>query len=134
MTYSKDLGLNQKDAVAIGCGSTKPAEPDDPMQMQAESVSGDQRVMLECLIEEFAHIGWDAKQIARMFDNPFFLASHGLAKQLGRKAVHECIERTLQRCGVMRCAISESKPTQRSQFVNLSTSGDDSSREQRKPI
>ena len=110
MTYSKNLELNQKDTGAVGSGSAKPPEPDDPMHMQAESVVGDQHVMLECVIEEFARMGWDANQIARLFENPFFLASHGLAKQLGPEAVHECIEQTLQRCGVFRIKISEAKP------------------------
>ncbi|MCR4300074.1 MAG: hypothetical protein NUV51_00505 [Sulfuricaulis sp.] len=87
------------------------------MQMQAESVAGDQRVMLQCLIEEFARMGWNANQIARLFENPFFLASHGLAKQLGREAVHECIEQTLQRCGVFHFKVSEAQPTQTLHFV-----------------
>ena len=112
MTHSKVLDSDQTDTVAIGSGSMKTAEPGGPMRMHAESAVGDQRVMLECLIEEFARMGWGAKQIARLFENPFFLASHSLEKRLGRQVVHECIEQTLQRCGVMRCAISESKPIQ----------------------
>jgi hypothetical protein len=87
------------------------------MQVRGDSVPGDQQVMLQCLIEEFARMGWDAKQIARMFENPFFLASYGLTKRLGREVVHECIEQTLQRCGVLRCAISEPEPTHKVQFV-----------------
>ncbi len=118
-----DLEL-QKGAVltserAIDSGSQKPPEPDDPMQIRAEWVTGDQRVMLECLIEEFAHMGWDENRIAQMFENPFFLAAHGLRKRFGREAIRECIRQTLRRCGVMHCAISESKPTQRSQFVKI---------------
>ena len=94
------------------------------MHMQAASVTGDQRVMLECLIEEFARMGWDEHQIARLFENPFFLASHGLAKQFGRQTVRTCIAQTLQRCGVFRVAMSESKPARTSQVVTLATSGD----------
>ena len=55
----------QKDAQGFGSGSQKPPHPEDPMHMQAASVTGDQRVMLECLIEEFARMGWDEHQIAR---------------------------------------------------------------------
>jgi hypothetical protein len=110
MTYSKDSG-------AVGTGSPKPPEPDDPMHMQAESVVGDQQVMLECLIEEFARMGWDANQIARLFENPFFLASYGLAKRLGREEVDKCIKRTIERCGVFRIKISEAKPMQTLHFV-----------------
>ncbi len=119
MTNSKNPGLDQNHAATIAPGSTKPSEADDPMQIRAEWVTGNQRVMLECLIEEFARMGWEENQIAQMFENPFFLAAHGLRKRFGRETVHECIEQTLQRCGVMHCTISESKPTQRSQFVKI---------------
>jgi hypothetical protein len=134
MIYSKNPGLNQKHAVAIGPGSTKPPEPDDPMQIRAEWMTGDQRVMLECLIEEFAHMGWDENQIAQMFENPFFLAAHGLRKRFGRKAVRKCIRQTLQRCGVFRCAISKSKPTQKSQLVPVPVCEDYSRRAKSKPV
>ncbi len=56
--------------------------------------------MMECLIEEFAHLGWSAKKIAGMFDQPYFLATHGLEQRFGRQAVVDCIEHTLARCGV----------------------------------
>ncbi len=138
-----DLEL-QKGAVlrsgkAIDSGSQKPLNPDDPMQMQADFVAGDQRVMLQCLIEEFAHMGWDAKQITRMFENPFFLAAHGLRKRFGRETVGECIRQTLQRCGVFRCAMSEPEAThksltRKSQFVSAPVRGDDSRRAKSKPV
>lgn len=122
----QDCKLHQAGAVAFGSGSRKSSEPDDPMAMQAEAVTGDPRVMLECLIEEFARMGWNARQITQIFEKPFFLASYGLARQLGDEAVQECIQQTLQRCGVLRCVISESRPTQEPQVVNLSTGGDHS--------
>ncbi len=104
-------------------GSQKPPKADDPMQMRADFVTGDQHLMLECMIEEFAHMGWDANKIAKMFENPFFLASHGLTKRFGSETVREYIEQGIQRCGVLRCAISETKPTPGSQSVTISTSG-----------
>lgn len=87
-------------------GSQKPTKADDPLQMQADCVAGDQRVMMSCLIEEFAHMGWDATQIERMFENPFFLASHGLKKHFGSEVVRECIEQALPRCGVFKITVS----------------------------
>ncbi|MEE9510808.1 MAG: hypothetical protein V3V79_01725 [Gammaproteobacteria bacterium] len=130
MTYSKHLEADQKGPVEIGSGSAKPCKPDDPMQLKGDLVAGDQRVMLECLIEEFARMGWNGRQIARLFEKPFFLASHSLAKRFGRQAVHECIEQTLERCGVFRVEMSETKPNpepiRRSQFITISACGDDS--------
>lgn len=110
MSDWNEVDQNLKDAVDTGSGSAKPAAPDDPMQVRGNSVPGDQQVMLQCLIEEFARMGWDANQIGLLFENKFFLAAHSLAERLGRKAVRECIEQTLQRCGVFRFEMSESKP------------------------
>lgn len=134
MSYSKDLESNQKHTVVIGPGSAKPPEADDPMQIRAEWVTGDQRVMLECLIEEFAHMGWEENQIAQMFENPFFLAAHGLRKRFGREAIRECIRQTLQRCGVFRVVMSELKSIRKSQFVPVPVSRDDSRRAKSKPV
>ncbi len=89
----------------------KSPEPDDPLEMGAEMVEGDPRLMLACLIEEYARMGWDAGRIARIFDNPFFLASHGLADRFGRDTVHAFIEQTLRRCGVYQFEVIEHNPS-----------------------
>lgn len=94
----------------FGTGLSKTPEPDDPMSMEAELVSGDPLLMLDCLIEEFARLGWDAKRIGNMFENPFFLASHGLAQRFGQEAVRERIQQTLRQCGVYRFKIIEPTP------------------------
>ncbi len=80
------------------------------MRMEAELVTGDPQVMLDCLIEEFARMGWDANRIELIFENPFFLASHSLAKRFGHEAIRERIEQTLERCGVFCFEIVEQKP------------------------
>ncbi len=99
MTDLKATKPDQRDAVAIAPES-KPLDPDDPMEIKAAVIAGDERLMMECLIEEFAHLGWSAKKIAGMFDQPCFLATHGLEQRFGRQAVVDCIEHTLARCGV----------------------------------
>ncbi len=107
MTDLKAAEPDEMDTVAID-HQTKQLDPDDPMEIKADVIAGDERLMMECLIEEFAHLGWGAKKIARMFDEPFFLASHGLEKRFGRQAVLECIEHTLARCGVFHFEMEES--------------------------
>ncbi len=99
MTDLKIKDPDQRDATAIAPKS-KPLDPEDPMEIKAAVIAGDERLMMECLIEEFAHLGWSAKKIASMFDQPCFLATHGLEKRFGHQAVVDCIERTLARCGV----------------------------------
>ena len=80
----------------------KPLESDDPMLLRGQPVTGDPQVMLECLVEEFASMGWDADRIEKLFDMPFFRATHGLAEHFGRDGVRSRIEATLNRCGVHR--------------------------------
>ena len=80
----------------------KAADVDDPMQLRAGVVEGNPLAMLQGLIEEYARMGWDADQIAAIFDNPFFAATHGLTTQFGRARIRENIEQTLERCGVFR--------------------------------
>jgi hypothetical protein len=107
MTDLKAAEPDQLDEVVIDPES-KPLSPDDPMEIKATIIAGDERLMMECLIEEFAHLGWGAKKIARMFDKPFYLASYSLEKRFGRQTVHECIEHTLARCGVFHVEMKES--------------------------
>ena len=131
MTNSKDIELQQMEAEAIGLGSygapqnqSKPLDPNDPMEIKADSVAGDERLMMECLIEEFAHLGWGAEKIARMFDEPFFLASHGLEKRFGRLAVLECIEHTLARCGVFHFEMEEPSAGNRESSMEQESTGE----------
>ena len=88
----------------------KSAEPDDPMRLRAELVEGNPQVMLEGLIEEYARMGWGAGQIGRIFEDPFFGATHALATRLGGEAIRDRIEQTLQRCGVFRFDTIEVRP------------------------
>ncbi len=109
MTDLKTKKPDQRDAVATAPES-KPLDPDDPMEIKAAVIAGDERLMMECLIEEFAHLGWSAKKIAGMFGEPNFLAAHGLEKRFGRQAVLECIEHTLARCGVFHFEMKKTSP------------------------
>ncbi len=90
--------------------SKRNAEPDDPMELRPELVEGNPEAMLEGLIEEYARLGWGADQIARIFEDPFFGATHSLAQRFGGEAIRCLIEHTLQRCGVFRFDTVESKP------------------------
>ena len=106
-----DEGADSGGAVRVGPPILKSPEPDDPLGMGAEMVEGDPQLMLTCLIEEYARMGWDAAQIAQIFDNPFFLASHGLADRFGRGAVRAFIEQTLRRCGVYQFEVIGRNPS-----------------------
>ena len=114
MTNSMNINRDEGDAPgdsAVGFPEKTPAA-DDPMHLSADLVEGDPQLMLEGLVEEYARMGCDADQIAAMFENPFFLATHSLAERVGPEAIHDCIERTLQRCGVFRFDVVTPEPVQ----------------------
>lgn len=77
-------------------------EPDDPMSLGAQGVPGDTELMLDCLIEEYARMGWPAEKILLLFDRPFFQATHGLNELYGATAIRQRIDSVIARCGVLR--------------------------------
>jgi hypothetical protein len=88
----------------------RPLEPDDPMEMMATAVTGDPLIMLDSIVEEYARMGWGRDQITELFDSPFFQATHGLKKLLGKDEIERRIEATLKRCGVLRVRSSHQDP------------------------
>ncbi len=77
-------------------------EPDDPMQLQGGFAGGDPAIMLDCLIEEYAHMGMDAAAIRKLFEDPAFQATRALADRFGDVFVRDRIDRVVSRCGVIR--------------------------------
>lgn len=80
----------------------RPAELADPYQLIAGGVEGDPLLMLDCIVEEYARMGADEAQILGLFEDPMFLATHGLHGLLGAANTRERVRRTLSRCGVLR--------------------------------
>jgi len=89
----------------------RPWQPEDPLEMRAVPVNGAPELMLACLIEEYAHQGWDRDALLKLFDDPFFLATHGLKGLLGEEALHKRLDEVLARCGVIRCTVSVTSET-----------------------
>ena len=100
----------------------KPAKPGDPMMLRAQEVEGDPWVMLDCLIEEYARMGWDANRIEKIFSQPFFQASYNLTKKLGTPAIRSRIEGVLQRVGIFKYEIThnDSKTNQAREHISTS--------------
>jgi hypothetical protein len=82
--------------------ATRPVEPEDPMTLHATAVFGDPEIMLQCVIQEYAWMGWDAEQILALFHDPFYPALHELLRMYGESAIRQRIAAVLGTMGVFR--------------------------------
>src|SRR5215831_5989858 len=80
--------------------ATRAVQPDDPMTLEATPVAGDPEVMLRCLVQEYAWMGWDAEQILGLFHDPYYPALHGLLGLYGEGGVRQRVLELLRQTGV----------------------------------
>ena len=78
------------------------ADVEDPFELMAEPVSGDPQVMLECMLEEFVWMGWNASQLESLFQNPGYPVLVALGEHFGEDEVRRRIQSLLARTGVLR--------------------------------
>lgn len=76
--------------------------PEDPMEMTGYQVSGDPRLMLRLLVEEYARIGWDTEAIMRLARDPNYRGFYGLLQLYGEDSLRNHIAEILSRTGVIR--------------------------------
>jgi hypothetical protein len=96
--------------------------PDDPLEMQAFEMSGDQELMIRMMVEEYARIGWSVEEIMRLACDPNYFAFHSLYLHFGESELRHRLERIISRCGVMRVRMSETIPLSESLVqINLPT-------------
>ena len=86
------------------------AEPADPFQMMAGGVEGDPLLMLDCIVEEYSRMGAGEEEILRLFDDPEFLATHGLRGLFGAEATRDRVRDVLSRCGILRVNVMALPP------------------------
>jgi glycosyltransferase involved in cell wall biosynthesis len=82
--------------------ATRAVEPDDPMTLHAAMVEGDPEVMLQCVVQEYAWMGWDTDKILTLFRDPFYPALHQLLRVYGETGIRERIGSLLGQMGVFR--------------------------------
>src|SRR5690606_18092961 len=94
MTTPNARNLNPVPASALSGGgggpshpAERPVEPEHPMALMAESYGGDPEVMLECVVQEFARLGYGSAELLAMFRDPFFQAVYGLRELFGDEAL-----------------------------------------------
>jgi hypothetical protein len=83
--------------------ATRPVEPEDPMTLHAVMAEGDPEVMLQCLVQEFAWMGWDTERILALFRDPFYPALHQLGRRYGEAGIRARVTALLGRMGVFCC-------------------------------
>jgi hypothetical protein len=62
---------------------TRPAEPEDPLELTAQVVAGDPDVMLECILQEFLWMGYRADQLWALFQDPRYPLLCALRERYG---------------------------------------------------
>ncbi len=77
-------------------------EPDDPAELHATVLTGDPEIMLECLLQEYAMMGWDAPQILRLFYDPGYPALNALLEHHGEPGIRRRLSAVVARTGVFR--------------------------------
>jgi hypothetical protein len=80
--------------------ATRPVEPEDPMSLHATAVFGQPEVMLRCLVQEYAWLGWDADQILGLFQNAFYPVLNDLFRAFGEAGIRERVLDVLNNTGV----------------------------------
>jgi hypothetical protein len=84
--------------------------PDDPLEMQAYEMPGDQELMVRMLVEEYARLGWGVEELMRLSRDPNYFAFNSLYHQFGEEVLRRRFEQIIARCGVMRVKIAETAP------------------------
>ena len=102
--------------------ATRPVEPEDPYTLHATPVAGDPDWMLECLVQEYADMGWGLEQILSLFRDPFYPALHAFWCACGEAGIRDRITDLLRRMGVFRfqAVVTEPEPEEtESELVEL---------------
>jgi O-phosphoseryl-tRNA(Cys) synthetase len=75
-------------------------ETEDPMELIGIVMPGEPgqvEAMAECLVEEYARMGWSEEKLFTLFVNPMYMATYRIYRQFGEDYVQELINRTCDR-------------------------------------
>ena len=76
----------------------KAYDEDDPMELMGLALpGGDADAMAECLVDEFARMGYDEEALLGLFRNPFYTGAHAIYRLQGEVYVRSIIERVRDR-------------------------------------
>ena len=82
--------------------ATREMETDDPMELFATPALGDPEVMLDCIAQEFAGMGWAEEQLAALFHSPDYPVLMQLWELFGEAGVRRRLREILARQGTFQ--------------------------------
>lgn len=86
-------------------GRNKEPEPDDPVELVMTPLpGGDPKIMVTCLIEEYARMGMGEVEIRELFRQPIY-QTHALYREQGEAWIHDLIRRVLARTARIRVSV-----------------------------
>ena len=88
----------------------KRVEPEDPMELRGVAFHGDPDFMIDCIVEEYARLGWSPAKILPLFESPSYPVLHGLYRTRGAESIRRSVEEVVRRCGVFHFDTHERPP------------------------
>ena len=86
--------------------ATRPVEAEDPLSLHAVPVEGDPELMLHCVVQEYAWMGWGIEQILSLFRDPFYPALRELWDRYGEANLRERIASLIQQTGIFHFQVT----------------------------
>ncbi len=77
-------------------------EKDDPFELKGVAIDGDPEVMIRCIIEEYARMGWGRERIMYLFETPNFQIPNRYLEEHGKEQVEKLVDRVLSEHGVFQ--------------------------------
>jgi hypothetical protein len=98
-------------------------EPEDPMELVATPAAGDPNDMLECLVQEYALMGWGLEELQNLFDDPAYPVLNELRAYYGYAELERRLLACFPPCGQLqfRENVVEEEPEEREpELIELS--------------
>lgn len=86
--------------------ATRLMEAEDPLSLHAISLEGDTELMLHCVVQEYAWMGWGSEEILSLFRDPFYPALRELWDRYGEVILRERIADLIQETGIFHFQVA----------------------------
>jgi hypothetical protein len=105
---------------------TREMEADDPLELTGQPAPGDPEVMLTCIVQEFAGVGWDREQLLSLFHDPDYPVLNQLLKLFGEDEIDRRLRAIVGDVGVFRVreSIAEDLDFDEPQLIELTVRSD----------